>query len=299
MIIYAYPGNERFADALAARLGARRGDVAWHRFPDGETLVRIDTPPSGEQACIVCTLADPDAKTLPLLFAADALRDMGATRVGLAAPYLAYMRQDKEFHPGEAVASRYFCGLLGAHFDWLITVDPHLHRTKDLVDIFPGSSCTAHAGRVMGDWIKANVARPFLIGPDGESAQWVSAVAERIQAPWSNLLKERSGDREVQVSLPDPAALRGHDLVLVDDIISSGQTAAATAKRLRSLSLPAPLCVAIHGVFAAGAREALQAAGVTRIVVTNTIQQTEAAIDVVPELAHGVSWLATGEGVIT
>jgi len=298
MLVYAYPGNERVADALAVGLGARRGDADWHRFPDGETLVRIDTPPAGEQACIVCTLADPDPRTLPLLFAADALRDMGASRVGLVAPYLAYMRQDTQFHPGEVVSSRYFCGLLSQHFDWLATVDPHLHRTKKLSEIFTRSDCTVHTGRALADWIKANVSKPFLIGPDGESAQWVSAVAERMQAPWCSLLKERLGDREVRVSLPDPAALRDRAPVLVDDIISSGQTMAAAAKQLRYLSLPAPLCVAVHGVFAEGARQALQAAGVGRIAVTNTIPRPEAVIDIVPELTEGVSWLAAGQGGI-
>lgn len=295
MRVYACPGNEHFADVLAARLTARRGDLSWHRFPDGETRVRVDTPPDGEQACIVCTLADPDPKFLPLLFTAKSLRDIGASRVGLVAPYLAYMRQDMQFHPGEAVSSRYFCGLLSDHFDWLATVDPHLHRTRELSDLFPQSSCTVHVGVVLAEWIKANVRRPYLIGPDGESAQWVSAAAEHIGAPWTTLLKERLGDRQVRISLSDGAMLKGHEPVLVDDIIASGETLAAAARHLRGLGLPAPLCVAIHGVFAADARAALQAAGVGRVAVSNTILQPEAVIDVTPRLAEGVSWLAAGE----
>jgi len=297
MLIYSYPGNERMADALAAHLKARRGVAIWHRFPDGETLVRFDTPPNGEQACLVCSLDDPDPKTLPLVFAAETLRDLGADRVGLVAPYLAYMRQDARFHSGEAVSSRYFSKLLAEHFDWLATVDPHLHRTAALSEVFAQSNCTAHAGKALGDWIRANVTDPFLIGPDGESGQWVAAVAGFVGAPWCTLKKERLGDREVRVSLPDGAMLKGRRPVLVDDILSSGQTIAAAAKRLGTLGLPAPVCVAIHGVFAEGARGALHAAGVERVVVTNTIPQPEAVIDVAPLLAAGVSWLAAGEAV--
>ena len=294
MLLYACPGNESRADRLALRLGAQRGDAVWHRFPDGETLVRIDTSPAGERTWLVCTLAEPDAKILPLLFAADALREQGAARVGLVAPYLAYMRQDTQFHPGEGVSSRYFCALLAQHFDWLVTVDPHLHRTKQLTEIFEQSNCTVHVAKVLAEWIRLNVRDPVLIGPDGESAQWVSAVAEIVQAPWTNLTKERFGDREVRVSIPDRDILQGRNPVLVDDIISSGQTLAAAAAQLRAANLPAPVCVAIHGVFAPGAREALHAAGVARIAVTDTIAQPEAVIDVTPTLAEGVGWLMAG-----
>lgn len=296
MLVYAYPGNERFADGLAAGLGARRGIADWHRFPDGETLVRIETSPAGERACLVCTLADPDPKVLPLLFAADTLRELGAAGVGLVAPYLAYMRQDARFHPGEALSARGFCKLLSEHFDWIATVDPHLHRTKQLADVFPGSAHTAHAAAALAGWIRTNLKEPFLIGPDGESAQWVSAVAGHAGAPWTSLVKERLGDREVRVSLPQSGDWRGRMPVLVDDIISSGQTLAAAAKMLQSLGFPPPACVAVHGVFAAGARAALQAADVARIAVTNTIPQPEAVIDVVPLLAEGIAGLAAGGG---
>lgn len=297
MLIYAFPGNEQIADALAIRLKARRGIAFWHRFPDGEMLVRIDTPSKGEQACLVCTLNNPDLKILPLLFAAETLRDMGASQVGLIAPYLAYMRQDAQFHPGEAVSSRYFSKLLSGYFDWLATIDPHLHRTESLAEVFAQSNCTVHAGKALGDWIRAHVNAPFLVGPDGESGQWVSAVAELVGAPWCTLKKERRGDREVRVSLPEGAKLKGRRPVLVDDILSSGQTMVAAANQLKALGLPPPVCVAIHGVFADGAREALRASGVEKIAVTNTIPQPEAVIDVTPMLAAGVTWLATGEAI--
>lgn len=294
MLIYACPGNETMADALASHLKARRGIAVWHRFPDGETLVRIDTPPEGEQACLVCTLNDPDPKIPPLLFAAETLRNMGASRVGLVAPYLSYMRQDAQFHPGEALSSRYFSKLLSRYFDWLATIDPHLHRTAALSEVFAQSNCTAHAGKALGDWIRTHVNAPFLIGPDAESGQWVSAVAESVGASWCTLKKERRGDRDVRVSLPDGAMPKGRNPVLIDDILSSGQTMAVAASRLKALGLPSPICVAIHGIFAAGARDALRAAGVGRIAVTNTIPQPEAVIDVAPLLAEGMSWLAAG-----
>jgi len=296
MRLYAYPGNEPLRDALAARLGMERGSADWHRFPDGETLVRIDTTPDAE-ACLVCTLDDPDPKMLPLLFAADALRAQGATRIGLVAPYLAYMRQDKSFHAGEAVSSRHFGALLGQHFDWLVTVDPHLHRLQDLGQVFPRPNRVLHAAALLAEWIQANMAGPLLIGPDAESAQWVSAVAAKIGAPWTYLTKQRHGDLEVSVSLPaDAPRGEGRRPVLVDDIVSSGRTLAEAARVLRAKGYGAPSCVAVHGLFAGDARSVLKTAGFDRIAVTNTVPQPESVIDVMPLLATGVRSLVPERG---
>jgi ribose-phosphate pyrophosphokinase len=294
MRIYACPGNEGFAAGLARELGAAQGKVQWHRFPDGESLVRIVTSPAGEDVCLVCTLADPDSKLVSLLFTAEALREQGAKRVGLVAPYLAYMRQDTRFHPGEAVSARHFGTLLAQHFDWLTAVDPHLHRLASLSEVFPRPVCAVHAAPALAAWIRANLAEPLLIGPDAESAQWVEAVAGLTGAPWTHLHKERLGDREVRVSLPDAGRWRGRQAVLVDDIVSTGRTLMAAAEKLQALGFAAPACVAVHGLFAGDAREALLAAGIGRIAVTNTVPQPDAVIDVVPLVAEGIRGLNSG-----
>jgi hypothetical protein len=92
-------------------------EAAWrllHRFPDGEALVRIDVPVKGRCVVLAGSLDRPDEKTLPLLFAADAARELGAAQVGLAAPYLAYMRQDRRFNPGKAITSLSYAPLLSS-----------------------------------------------------------------------------------------------------------------------------------------------------------------------------------------
>jgi ribose-phosphate pyrophosphokinase len=288
MQLYACTGNEPLAFGLISHLGITRGALDWHRFPDGETLVRIETPPDRE-VCILCTLADPDPRIMPLLMTAEALRAQGAGRVGLIAPYLAYMRQDKSFHPGEAVAARHFCTLLGQRFDWLVTVDPHLHRIHDLNEVMGCPSRSLHAAPLLAEWIGSNVPDPVLVGPDGESAQWVSEAAARIGAPWFTLTKERLGDLDVRVSLPRVAPLEGRNPVLVDDIISSGHTLVEAAAALRAQGHEAPLrCAAVHGLFAGDARGLLKAAGFSQAVVTNRVPQPESRIDIAPMLAEGI-----------
>ena len=117
-------------------------------------LIRPD-----RRIALVCTLDRPDAKMLPLLFAAAAARELGASQVGLVAPYLAYMRQDRRFKPGEAVTSREFARLLSGAFDWLVTVDPHLHRYASLAEIYRIPTRVVHAAPLISQWIRTRIER--------------------------------------------------------------------------------------------------------------------------------------------
>ncbi len=274
------PGNEEMARALARRLGGEVFVPQMRAFPDGETYFRLAQDVRGRSLTLVATLDRPDAKLVPLLFAAATARDLGAKRIGLVAPYLAYMRQDKRFHPGEAEAAKTFASLLSPHFDWLATVDPHLHRLHALSEIYTLDSRVVHAAPVIADWIRREVRDPVLIGPDAESGQWVEAVAKDAGAAYIVLDKIRRGDRDVSVAPQDMTAWRRLTPVLVDDIISSGRTMIEALKDLREAKMKPAVCIAIHAVFAAGAYEDLVAAGPARIVTANTIAHPTNAIDV-------------------
>ena len=287
-LLLPLPGNDALAEALARALGGDVGTVEVHRFPDGETLVRIGTPVTGRSVLLVATLHRPDDKLLPLVFMAATARDLGAARVGLVAPYLAYMRQDRRFREGEGVTSRYFAHILSEAVDWLVTVDPHLHRHESLADIYAIPGVAVRAAPAISAWIGAEVRRPLLVGPDSESAQWVRAVAEGAGAPALVLEKVRRGDRDVEVSVPDVERWRDHTPVLVDDIISTARTMIETVAHLRRAGLAPPVCVGVHAVFAGRAYEDLMAAGAGRVVTCNTIPHPSNAIDLTERLARGV-----------
>lgn len=293
--LLAMPGNEAMAGRIAAALGGNCARATVRRFPDGESYVRIDTRPLAPEVAIVCTLDRPDDKALPLLYLAAAARAQGARRVGLVAPYLAYLRQDRLFQDGEALTSLYFARLISNAFDWLITVDPHLHRYHALTDVYTVPAEALAAAPTVADWIRANVAAPLLIGPDAESAQWVEAVARHAQAPCIVLRKVRRGDRDVEVTVPDTERWRAHTPVLVDDIISTARTMIETAGHLKHAGLAPPVCVGVHAVFAGDAHDALLASGAARIVTCNTIAHRTNAIDVSSVLADGVARAKDGK----
>jgi ribose-phosphate pyrophosphokinase len=295
-MVLAYPGNESMGETLRAALDAEPVGFAMRQFPDGETYLRIDTDVADRAVALVCTLHNPDEKLLPLVFMTSTLRELGVRSIGLVTPYLAYMRQDRRFQPGEALTSLSFARLLSAQFDWLATVDPHLHRRQSLAEIYTIPTAIVHAAPLLARWIRDHVKDPLVVGPDAESEQWVRAVAEAVPCPHIVLEKTRGGDREVAVvGMPDSAAIAGHSPVLVDDIVSSAGTMIEAVKLLRASGLPAPACVTVHGVFAPGAYEGLQEAGADRIVTTNSIQHASSEIDLAAVLAEPIRRLLSGK----
>jgi ribose-phosphate pyrophosphokinase len=287
-LLFAFPGNERLAALLAPALNAEIGQAVLRHFPDGEIYWRYDTPVKDRAVVLLCTLDRPDDKALAMLFAAAAARELKAKRVGLIAPYLAYMRQDHRFQAGEAITSGTFATLVSGEIDWLVTVDPHLHRRSSLNEIYSVPARALHAAPLIAQWIGDNVENPLLIGPDRESEQWVAAVARGADAPHIVLRKVRRGDRDVEVAVPDLAQWRERTPVLVDDIISTGQTMIVTLKQLNGKGLAAPVCVGVHGIFAGQAFEELRQAGAARVVTANTIAHSSNGIDISGLLADGV-----------
>ncbi|MDX0524798.1 ribose-phosphate diphosphokinase [Sinorhizobium medicae] len=285
-VLLPFPLQRTLADAIAPLLGSRAGRLDWRRFPDGESLVAIDEALAGVDVALVVSLRNPDELALPLRFAAATAREFGARSVGLIAPYLAYMRQDKRFNPGEAVSAPLFARFLEESFDWLVTADPHLHRNPELSGLYKIPVRRVATALLVADWIRDNVPDAVLIGPDSESGQWVSDIANRAGVPYQVLTKNRRGDRDVEVSLPSIGAARGRTPVIVDDIVSSGRTAIETLGHLKRLGLPPAVCVVIHPVFAEDAYEQLRAAGPARVVNTDSIPHPSSAISIAGLLAQ-------------
>jgi len=293
-IILALPGAEELAEALAQQLHCAASTVDAHRFPDGEVVVRLRTAVTGQRVLLVAHLDRPDEKTLALIFAADAARELGAAQIGLVAPYLPYMRQDERFHPGEAVTSRSYARLLSSTVDFLVTVDPHLHRWPSLDAIYTIPTRVVAAAPAIADWLKREVPQPILVGPDSESEQWVADVAGRIGAPYVVMSKERRGDRDVQVRLPAGVAHEGRTPVLLDDIISSGHTLAAASELLRGAGWGRPLGVAVHVLMDAASQDMLHRAGIARVVSCDSVPHPTNAIALAGLLAEGISAITAG-----
>jgi ribose-phosphate pyrophosphokinase len=283
-VLFALDGHEAMAGQLCRDHALEPGVIDRRRFPDGESYLRLATAVSGREVILLCSLDRPDEKAMLLIFAADAARAQGAIRVGLIAPYLAYMRQDRAFHDGEAITSISFAHLISAAFDWLITVDPHLHRHPRLDCIYSIPAIAVSAARPIADWLGANVPSPMLIGPDAESRQWVDHIATLAGAPSAILRKCRQGDLDVAIEGEDLDVPAARTPVVIDDIISSGGTMVEAVKLVRRRARRDPICVGVHGLFAGNALECLVQAGAARIATSNTIPHATNAIEIGAEI---------------
>ena len=278
--VYSMPGNEALGANIAAGCAATLGQFKDHRFPDGEALVQVTDDVRDAEAIVVCTLHLPNEKLLPLLFLCRLLKDLGAAKVTLVAPYLSYMRQDKRFHPGEAVTSDYFAQLLSSFVDRLVTIDPHLHRKHAMSELYTVPAAALHAAELISAYIRDNMVNPLIVGPDSESEQWVSAVAEQAGAPFIVLEKTRFGDEDVRVTVPQVELYQQHTPVLVDDIISTARTMIETVQHILKAGMRPPVCIGVHAVFAGNAYENLLASGVGQVITCNTIPHPSNGIDI-------------------
>jgi len=286
--IYAFEDAAEPARRLAGALDIPCCPVAVHRFPDGESLVRVPAPLDVNTAILYRSLDHPNDKIVELLLAASALRENGADRVGLVAPYLGYMRQDKAFNPGEAVSQRVIGSMLARHFDAVVTVDPHLHRIGRLGDVMPGArALSLTAAPALAGAIDPSTA-PVLVGPDSESRQWVEAIAEPQGLDVLVGEKRRDGDREVEISIPGIERVRGRRAILVDDVISSGATLAVASRLLVEAGARGVEALATHCLASPEDLENLESAGIVSVRATDTVASAAASIPIAPTLAEGI-----------
>ena len=281
--LHAFAEDAAPAGRLAAALGIAWVGLASHRFPDGEH--RVTAGETGPTALLYRTLADPDAKLIQLLLAADALRRRGATRLVLVAPYLPYMRQDTAFAPGEAVSQQVIGRLLRQAFDAVVTVDPHLHRTPDLAAVLPGGVSVSGAASIAQALHGRLPADAVLIGPDAESRPWVAAVAAPLGLDFLVASKQRHGDRSVTITLPDPGR---RTAFLVDDMLSSGGTLIACVRQLRAAGATLAGAAVTHCLASADDLDRLAAAGITPLIACDSIPGPAASISLAPALAAAI-----------
>lgn len=292
--LFTFADGARQAAGLASECGVPVNQIDVHRFPDGESLVRIDG--SAETALLFRSLDDPNAKLVEVLLAASALRDGGAKRVILIAPYLAYMRQDVPFHDGEAVSQRVIGKLLAAWFDGLVTVDPHLHRIASLNAIMGGIPALAvSAAPALMQAIASDLdPRTIMVGPDSESRPWVESIAHPLGLDVLVGEKIRKGDREVVLTVPDFARASGRPAILVDDLISSGTTVMACARLLHEAGATRVEAIATHSLASVADLDRLTVAGIARLRATDSTSNAIASIPLAGVLGEAIrkqGWL--------
>ncbi|MFH1391404.1 MAG: ribose-phosphate diphosphokinase [Candidatus Diapherotrites archaeon] len=282
MIVFPMSNSPELGKSIAKKAGVKLGKLKSELFPDGEFHMQYLNEVRDREVVLVQSLhPNPNDTLMELYFAGKTAKELGAKKVTGVIPYLAYMRQDKRFHNGEVVSNHLMAHLLNISLDKIITVDPHLHRVHDLTELFHIERRKITANEAIADYISEKFSKQntVIIGPDIESYQWASRIAEKIKFPVSIFLKERFSSRKVKVKVMKELDWKEKNIVIVDDIISSGHTMIEAIKSMRKKGAKTVHCICVHAVMAENAFEKMKKAGAKSIISCNTIPHKSNKID--------------------
>jgi ribose-phosphate pyrophosphokinase len=254
-------------------------------FPDGESRIRITTQVRNKPVILVQSTYPPvDQHLVQLLFLAHRLSEEGA-EVFAVLPYFGYSRQHREFLPGEVISLSVVVHLLRTSgVKRLVTVDVHNAQGLGFFS-FPAYSVSAIPQ--LAEYFQRNyrLVEPVAVSPDFGASARAEAFAKVLGCEYVVLSKKRdrtTGDVETEAAeLP----VRGRDVVLVDDIISTGGTVQKATQRLRQAGAEAVLVACVHPLMVGDAAERLRRAGVREVIGTNTVPSPVSIVDVAPILA--------------
>lgn len=291
MLIMAGSSCRVLGVKVARELDTRLGDIDSKRFPDGELYVRIGEEVSGQDVALLQSMyLSPNDFLIEYLLAADALRDLGARSILGIIPYFAYARQDRRFKPGEAISCRTVADLLRlVGTSEIYTVDAHLHRIRGLSEIFKIPTRELTVVPLLSTYIRENfrLERPIVVGPDEESEQWARVTAEILGCDYDVFEKRRLGPREVEVT-PRRSNVSGRDIVVIDDIISTGGTIVETLGVLKKLGVQKVVVACVHPLLVEQALARIYEAGACAVVGTDTVVGPASVVSVAPVIADAL-----------
>jgi ribose-phosphate pyrophosphokinase len=274
------------AQVLAARIAAgldcKVASCEFKRFPDGELYTRITDDIKDEEVTIVQSIRT-DSDLICLLQLIDAVEEAHETKVVI--PYLGYARQDKKFEPGEAISIRAIARSICAAdvVDTIYVVNVH---NRGVLKYFDVDTEEMDASPLIADFVvKKEIAHPVIIGPDEGATELAKAVAAPYDFNYDVLEKSRISSEEVEIK-PKELSVEGKNVVIVDDIISTGGTISEAASMLKAQKANDIYVACIHGVFVQNAIPRMLNAGVKEIIATDTIESEFSKISIAKMVAE-------------
>ena len=250
------------------------GYAQLEKLPDGEKYVRISADIEGEDVIIVNSFAhNPDEMLIETLFLIETLKDYDARSVTGVFPYFPYSRQDGRFIKGEAFSLKIVADMLrSAGIDRMIVVDFHLHRLKDLTSFFGFEVKNLTAMHKLAEFANKNFEMndPVVVAPDEEAVQWAKVVADDLGLNYVALQKIRI-DAENVIIDSAPKEVEGRDVLIVDDMISTGGTVIQAVKALKRAGCGKVFVACTHAILAKDALKRLLECGVEGLVATDTV----------------------------
>lgn len=260
------------SEILASKLSAKVLDIHRKIFPDGELYVRIKEPEKirGKVVIVANTLYprqnDSLVETLLLI---DAVRHNNPSKIILLIPYIAYSRQDKIFLPGEPISAEVVLKTL-SHIggDCLITID--IHSPKSL-NSFNGIAENILVSDILVEKALRYVEKPIILAPDKGAIGRAKYAAEKHGLEYDYLVKQRDRITGEITMIPREITVENRDVIIVDDIISTGGTIVTAAKLMLKQGARRVVLATSHGLFIGNALEKIKASGIVKLLIANTL----------------------------
>jgi ribose-phosphate pyrophosphokinase len=297
--------NRALAEAIGAYLSLPLAKAQVRRFADMEIFVEIQENVREQDVFIIQSTSFPtNDHLMELLIITDALRRASAKRITAVIPYFGYARQDRKAGPRTPISAKLVANLIAqSGVDRVLTVDLHAGQIQGFFDI---PTDNLFAAPLMARDIKEHLdtSNAMVVSPDVGGVVRARALAKRIDAPLAIVDKrrERAGESEVMNIIGD---VSGRSCILVDDIVDSGGTLCNAADALLANGAKEVFAYITHGVLSGGAVARIASSRLKELVLTDTIQPTEAVkvaknirvISVATLLGEAIGRTATGSSV--
>jgi ribose-phosphate pyrophosphokinase len=272
MKIVSGPASKELAESVSNSVGYQNVSVVLKIFPDGESYVRLEGDVLGEDVVIIQTTCPPmqDGKLFQLAFMVDAAKRAGARSVTAIVPYLAYSRQDKLFLLGEGISIEVIANMLNAvGMDNLVTVNIHAEQALSKFS-FPVKSVSAIP--LLADYFLAKGYKgAYALAPD-EGALYIAKEAQQILGGGVGFLnKDRDRYTGQTVQSGKDLDVKGQNVIIFDDIISTGGTIVGAAKILKDLGAKQVFAACVHPLLIGDAAKRMLEAGVKEIIGTDSV----------------------------
>jgi ribose-phosphate pyrophosphokinase len=291
MIIIGGSSCQALASKVAEELGTKAARLEIRRFPDGEKYLRILEDVKGDETVVIQSIHHtPDELLFEYLLIVDTLKDLGAKKVRSFIPYFAYARQDERFNAGEALSFKTVGKLMkSVGTDEIFTIDMHQHRVLKSSEVFGITSHDLSAMPLLAEYAQTSgeLDRPLVIGPDADAERWAKLAADRLKTDYDVFEKKRLSSEIVEIR-PRKSNAKGRDVLIVDDIISTGGTIVQAAKILFGQGARKVVVGCTHPILAGDALEKIHQTGVAMIVGTDTIPGPISFVSVAPLIAQTV-----------